>query len=99
MKKKILIMGLPGAGKTYLARRLVPYLKAFWLNAALIILFIWRVVPIERFQIFKNTTLHLICDKIFFFFYFLQQILNKIDNYIPGMFPYNDTENDWISRT
>ena len=32
MKKKILIMGLPGAGKTYLARRLVPYLKAFWLN-------------------------------------------------------------------
>jgi adenylylsulfate kinase len=32
MKKIILIMGLPGAGKTYLARRLVPYLKAFWLN-------------------------------------------------------------------
>jgi len=32
MKKKILIMGLPGAGKTYLARRLVPYLKAHWLN-------------------------------------------------------------------
>ena len=31
-KKKILIMGLPGAGKTYLARRLVPYLKAVWLN-------------------------------------------------------------------
>ena len=25
-------MGLPGVGKTYLARRLVPYLKAFWLN-------------------------------------------------------------------
>ncbi len=25
-------MGLPGAGKTYLARRLVPYLKAVWLN-------------------------------------------------------------------
>ena len=36
------------------------------------------------------------CDKIFFFFYFLQQILNKIDNYIPGMFPYTDAENDWI---
>ena len=32
MKKIILIMGLPGAGKTYLARRLVPYLKAVWLN-------------------------------------------------------------------
>tara|TARA_B100001778_G_scaffold317201_1_gene304718 strand:+ start:443 stop:868 length:426 start_codon:yes stop_codon:yes gene_type:complete len=32
MKKIILIMGLPGAGKTYLARRLVPYLKAIWLN-------------------------------------------------------------------
>ena len=33
MKKKILIMGLPGAGKTYLAERLVPYLKAVWLNS------------------------------------------------------------------
>ena len=32
MKKKILIMGLPGAGKTYLAERLAPYLKAVWLN-------------------------------------------------------------------
>jgi len=32
MKKIILIMGLPGAGKTYLAERLVPYLKAVWLN-------------------------------------------------------------------
>ena len=39
------------------------------------------------------------CDKIFFFFYFLQQILNKIDNYTPDMFPYTDEENDWISRT
>ena len=26
-------MGLPGAGKTYLAERLVPYLKAVWLNS------------------------------------------------------------------
>ena len=25
-------MGLPGAGKTYLAERLAPYLKAVWLN-------------------------------------------------------------------
>ncbi len=25
-------MGLPGAGKTYLAKRLYPYLKAVWLN-------------------------------------------------------------------
>jgi len=32
MKKIILIMGLPGAGKTYLAERLVPYLKAAWIN-------------------------------------------------------------------
>ena len=32
MKKKILIMGLPGSGKTYLAKRLVPYLKSVWLN-------------------------------------------------------------------
>ena len=32
MKKKILIMGLPGAGKTFLAKRLHPYLKAVWLN-------------------------------------------------------------------
>ena len=33
MKIKILIMGLPGAGKTYLAKRLAPYLKAVWLNS------------------------------------------------------------------
>tara|TARA_A100001015_G_C14996502_1_gene716442 strand:- start:1077 stop:1850 length:774 start_codon:yes stop_codon:yes gene_type:complete len=33
MKKKILIMGLPGAGKTYLAERLAPLLGATWLNA------------------------------------------------------------------
>ena len=39
------------------------------------------------------------CGKIFFFFYFLRQILNKIDYYMPGMFLYNDTENDWISST
>ena len=31
--KKILIMGLPGAGKTTLASKLVPLLKAKWLNA------------------------------------------------------------------
>ena len=31
--KKILIMGLPGAGKTTLASKLVPILKAKWLNA------------------------------------------------------------------
>ncbi len=31
--KKILIMGLPGAGKTTLASKLVPMLKAKWLNA------------------------------------------------------------------
>ncbi len=33
MVKKILIMGLPGAGKTYLAERLAPILNATWLNA------------------------------------------------------------------
>ena len=33
MKKKILIMGLPGAGKTYLANKLVPKISATWLNA------------------------------------------------------------------
>ena len=32
MKKKILIMGLPGAGKTTLARILVSLLKSAWLN-------------------------------------------------------------------
>tara|TARA_A100001011_G_scaffold364668_1_gene415627 strand:+ start:3561 stop:4346 length:786 start_codon:yes stop_codon:yes gene_type:complete len=31
--KKILIMGLPGAGKTTLASKLVPLLNAVWLNA------------------------------------------------------------------
>jgi len=30
---KILIMGLPGAGKTTLASKLVPLIKAKWLNA------------------------------------------------------------------
>jgi adenylylsulfate kinase len=33
MPKKILIMGLPGAGKTFLANKLVPKLGAVWLNA------------------------------------------------------------------
>jgi nucleoside-triphosphatase THEP1 len=33
MKRKILIMGLPGAGKTTLARVLVPILKAVLFNA------------------------------------------------------------------
>ena len=33
IKKKILILGLPGAGKTTLASKLVPLLKAKWLNA------------------------------------------------------------------
>ena len=33
MKKKILIMGLPGSGKTTLASKLAPKLKAKWLNA------------------------------------------------------------------
>jgi|TARA_B100001146_G_C15932982_1_gene327979 adenylylsulfate kinase len=30
---KILIMGLPGSGKTYLAARLQPLIKAAWYNA------------------------------------------------------------------
>ena len=30
---KILIMGLPGSGKTYLAERLKPLLEAAWYNA------------------------------------------------------------------
>ena len=33
MQKKILIMGLPGSGKTTLANKLVPMLNAVWLNA------------------------------------------------------------------
>ena len=33
MKKKILIMGLPGAGKTTLAKKLVSLTGAAWLNA------------------------------------------------------------------
>ena len=31
--KIILVMGLPGSGKTYLTERLVPLLKAAWYNA------------------------------------------------------------------
>ena len=30
---KILVMGLPGSGKTYLAERLVSLLDAAWINA------------------------------------------------------------------
>jgi len=30
---KILVMGLPGSGKTYLTERLVPIIKAAWYNA------------------------------------------------------------------
>jgi adenylylsulfate kinase len=33
MKKKILIMGLPGSGKSYLAGILAPMIDAVWLNA------------------------------------------------------------------
>lgn len=33
MQRKILIMGLPGAGKTTLARELAPLLRAVWFNA------------------------------------------------------------------
>ena len=33
IKKKILILGLPGSGKTTLASKLVPLLNAKWLNA------------------------------------------------------------------
>ena len=30
---KILVMGLPGSGKTYLTERLAPLLEAAWYNA------------------------------------------------------------------
>tara|TARA_B100000925_G_scaffold228931_1_gene177411 strand:+ start:1846 stop:2256 length:411 start_codon:yes stop_codon:yes gene_type:complete len=33
---KILIMGLPGSGKTYLAKKLQPLLKAAWYNADIV---------------------------------------------------------------
>ena len=33
MKKKFLVMGLPGSGKTYLSKKLSEKLNAIWLNA------------------------------------------------------------------
>ena len=33
---KILIMGLPGSGKTYLAKRMQPILRAAWYNADIV---------------------------------------------------------------
>jgi len=33
VKKKILIMGLPGSGKTTLAKKLIPFYNTVWLNA------------------------------------------------------------------
>ena len=33
---KILVMGLPGSGKTYLTERLVPLLQAAWYNADIV---------------------------------------------------------------
>ena len=33
VKKKILVMGLPGSGKTTLAKKLIPFYNAVWLNA------------------------------------------------------------------
>ena len=33
---KILVMGLPGSGKTYLSERLVPLLNAAWYNADIV---------------------------------------------------------------
>ncbi len=33
MKKKILVMGLPGAGKSTLSEKLAPKIDAIWLNA------------------------------------------------------------------
>jgi adenylylsulfate kinase len=32
-KKKILVMGLPGSGKSYLADKLASKINAVWLNA------------------------------------------------------------------
>ena len=36
MKKKLLVMGLPGAGKTYLSKSLSKMLDAVWLHADMI---------------------------------------------------------------
>ena len=33
---KVLIMGLPGSGKTYLAKRMQPLLEAAWYNADIV---------------------------------------------------------------
>ena len=38
---KILIMGLPGSGKTYLAKRLQPLINAAWYNADVVKNFVY----------------------------------------------------------
>ena len=47
---KILVMGLPGSGKTYLTERLVPLLNAAWYNADKVrdVIIILSIQKLER---------------------------------------------------
>ena len=51
LKRKILIMGLPGSGKTTLAEKLVTKLNAAWFNAD-------AVSPVSYTHLLSNETRH-----------------------------------------
>ena len=50
---KILVMGLPGSGKTYLTERLVPLISAAWYNAdiALKVLILVHLLIMQLFPL------------------------------------------------
>jgi hypothetical protein len=65
VNRKILIMGLPGAGKTTLARALAPMLKAVWFNADAVRLNINRELgysPEDRIE--QARRMGWLCDRV-----------------------------------